>query len=243
VTNAAVILFEDSFEGPTYTANTAFPGGTGTIRWTDNSGSTSTGFLDVTDARASDGTQSVFMRDGGRSITSRPSASALRIDVTGYSTLIIEYHVAQNMSADYEGLGATNGIDNFTFSMGIDGSALAPIIRSYGAINFTGTEGGTEANPLVYNGTPIDFSGPGTGSATLMRPTDNNFDTYYVQVNVGNASWVQLAFTATAGSTNENYWLDDISITGLVPEPTSAAFLVIGTGFFLRRRRRQAAIG
>lgn len=209
--SGAVVLFQDSFE--TYTSGAAFPS-TPTAPWTDNDPTNDSTRLAISSAKASDGSQSVFLRDGARSITTTS------IDVTGFTTLFLEIHVAQNAATSYE-----TG-DFFRIRANVDEGGFAQLLTNTARL----TSGGSEGAPLVYTGSPLSIAGS-EGSAS------GAFSAYYLQMDVTGASTLRLEFSMNSGTNGETYWFDQVVVSA-VPESGPAMLLALGGLAVMLRRRR-----
>ncbi len=219
----AAVIFSDSFD--TYTSGSAFTGGTPGAPWTSNLPNDSTR-IRVDNARASDGANSLFFRDGsGRTVTTNA------IDVTGFTSLVLEFHIAQGVTAYEVG-------DSFQVQMAVNGSgSYATVLQNTGL----SAGGGSAGAPLAYSsGTPLVIAG---GTGTTLGTADGGFDAFFVGIDLTGVSSVNFRFIFSPSDSPEAYWLDQVVVDAAVPEPE--AWLLLGLypmAACLRRRRRKKPV-
>lgn len=140
----------------------------------------------------------------------------------------ISGHEGIEVSIDMAAMGDFESSDVFNWFYSIDGAALLPLFLSSVDENGTNSytmEGGAVVavnDPLYVNGILID----------------NNFKTLTESV-IGTGSLLTLVFQGDTNGSNEAYAFDNIMITALIPEPTTAmlGFLALG-GLLIQTRRR-----
>ncbi len=167
--------------------------------------------------KADDGSQSIFMRDGTRNIALK-SGSA--IDVVGYSEVTISFSAAQNDVANNYESG-----DFIMLSIQFDdGQGMVEVLKDSGKAD----GGGSMGSPLSFSGVRLDLANA-TGE-------ESAFVDYYVTVPVPvAASTLQLRFSMSGSSNNEDYWVDNVAVDA-IPEPATLALLGVA-GLVVCRRR------
>lgn len=196
----AAILFEDSFESPPETVGSA------PTLW-----STTTN-VSVNSSKASDGSNSLFLRDGNRSATMSTAAP-----LAGSDSIVVSFDLAQG----------TNAIEsNESIVVSIDfGSGFSTLLTDAGRVDgYTGT----------YSGSPISLATT-AGNAT-------SFVSYSITVAPAAiplaATEASLRFSTSTGSNNEDYYIDNVVIAP-VPEPATLLTSCIGLVCVVGRRCRR----
>lgn len=201
----AAIIFEDSFENPPDVA------GENPVGW-----NVSHTAIVVTDARASQGSQSLFIRDGGPRLVTQASPVSIP---GGGQDLLIEFDFALNSSTE-----TGEGLIAFDIDLG---SGFETVINDEGQAN-------GYADVSAYSGSTITLPNAGGGNTAFFSYAVTVPASYY-----GSASEISLRFTTNSSVSAENFNLDNVSIS-TVPEPSAYALMLgLSTLGLLVYRRRQ----
>lgn len=143
-----------------------------------------------------------------------------------------------------------------------DGAQMLDLV-GYGATggiaqSFATTSGATYNLSFYYANNPypsgvdsavVTVTGAGSllsSGFTHTTSTPSNMDwVHFTGSFTANSSLTTLAFNETAGGGNAGVFLDNVSVTGGVPEPTTWAMMLVGfggLGVALRRRRAGAVL-
>lgn len=195
---SGAVLFQDSFEAETLS--------TAPSQWTSSTN------VYVVNSKASDGSKSLFMRDGSRSTTMATAAS-----LGGAESIKLSFDVAQGSNAieSPEGISVAIKFDT--------DSGYTTFLKDEGIVDgFTGTYSGTTIELAQANGNSGAFVSYAVTIAPAAVPSL--------------ASSFQLRFSFSTGSTNEDYFLDNI-VVSTVPEPSSLLLVLSGAVLAFGRRR------
>ena len=164
----------------------------------------------VEDDKAAGGVNSMFFRDGTRNATMNTAAS-----LGAHPSIVISFDVSQN---------ATTYEPADFFSVSIDfGFGFNTLLTDAGQLDgFTGE----------YNGSTIVLDSTTGGNAAFVS--------YEVTIPESQISPIATEFTlrfnSQTSTTGENYYFDQVVVTG-IPEPASVLLLAAGGALMLSRRR------
>ena len=155
-----------------------------------------------------------------------PSTSYLGFTVTAADTLFL-----QNLSFD---LGTSVGANT---NAPASGDWTHWTLETYGQL-FYSTDGGTTFNPIGDSFESIADNISNEGAFTGMNAY--SIDLSSLSLSGGQSVEFRLAFADNRGSgtTAMGHYLDNITLEGVIPEPTSIGLLgLAGAGLLVRRRR------
>lgn len=200
------VIFSDSFENPPDVVGNA------PVGWSISS----PGNIRVTDERASQGTQSLFMRDGNN----RRMTQLTAVNIPdGNDDLVFSFDYAIDGTME-----SNDGLVGFRLDFG---SGFETVLTDMGQ-----ADGYADVSP--YTGTTITLPDAAGSDSAFFSYTVTVPASYY-----GSAASFSMEFLATSSTSNEDFFIDNIVVTA-VPEPSIYA-LIFGTGtlvFIVVHRRR-----
>ncbi len=198
---AGAALFADSFEPPAETA------GNNPTLW-----DVSNGAITVSSAAASDGSNSLFVRDGPNRAVTLKSA----VDLAGAPGLEISFDFAQLSSTE-----TGEGLIGFDIDFG--GGFETVLVD----------QGGADGGGGTYTGAALTLSDAnGAGAVGFTSYSITIPQSYY-----GDASTFRLRFRTNSSAGSEDFQLDNIVVTA-VPEPAAGLLVGLGGACLLARPKK-----
>ncbi|WOO40154.1 PEP-CTERM sorting domain-containing protein [Rubellicoccus peritrichatus] len=204
-TTQAATLFSDSFENPPDVV------GNNPVGWTvSNPG------IVITNAVASEGSQSVFIPNGPNRTTTQVGT----VDLTGGGDLTFSFDYGVDDTFE-----PSDGLVAFSIDFG---SGYQVIVNDMGAPDGVNS---------IYSGTTITLSdAAGSGASTFLGYTITIEESYYTGLG---ATTAQLRYIMNSGGGSESSHLDNVVVSTSIPEPsTYGLMMAIGGGLLVMIRRR-----
>ncbi len=208
----ADILFVDSFETPVTTATTHSETGGTPANWNRSSST----LVEILSDTASDGNQSLFLRDDPRWANQKTA-----VTITGGGDLLFTFDWKVDSSVEIN--------DKFTFKVDFgQGDGYQTVLTDAGV---------PDGTISTYSGTTIAIGAPATGSYS-----NPNWMSYAITVPESyyagtlSATTFQMRFETATGSPGEYSHLDNITVS-TIPEPSSVILVLSGMAALFGVRR------
>lgn len=171
--------------------------------------------------------------------------TALTVDTTGYSSITLTFDLYGILSLDGDNPGAT-GPDRFHLTV-----AGGPVLLDESFSNFANYPGNSNFQSYGPNA-----SNPGrTGSDEALyghlgyywanpEGGDTTYHLSYTFAPTGASTTIVFTGLSNQGASDEFFGIDNVTVTGAVPEPGTWAMMILGfgaAGAAIRRRRTAPA--